>query len=43
MDQPNPMKMIVKTTAYYAILGLLVAQSVDQSRRIVDWAFNKLK
>lgn len=43
MEQPNPMREIIKSTVYYAIFGLLVAHSVDSSRRVVDWAFNKLK
>lgn len=38
----NPLKDIVIRTAYYAALGLLVAQSVDNSRRTVNWAFKKL-
>jgi hypothetical protein len=43
MEPTNPLRDIVFRTAYYAVLGLLVAQSVDSSRRTVDWVFKKLK
>lgn len=38
----NPLKDILIRTAYYATLGLLVAQSVENSRRTVNWVFKKM-